>query len=91
MPPAPKPDDASLRRLREEILAEMGAAEEELARLRIRIERLESDQRLGAERTAEYEELKGRRLPQLERQVIEAYGSLVKVETKILEARRGGG
>ena len=75
--------------LREEALAEMEAAETELARLRVRVERLESDQRLGAPPTDEYQAIKGHQLPRCEERLIEAYESLLKIEAKILEARKG--
>jgi hypothetical protein len=73
--------------LREEALAEMADAEAEMARLRSRIERLESEQRLGAAATPEYEDLKGHRLPRAEARLIDGYHSLLKLEGKILEAR----
>ena len=88
MSTASAPREESLLRLRQELLDEMGAAEEELERVRHRIECLESDQRLGARPEEEYAQLKGHHLPRLERRLVEAYGSLLKVEAKILEARR---
>jgi hypothetical protein len=80
-----------LARLREEIFSEMEAAESEMAGVRVRVERLESDQRLGGAVTPEYEKLKGHALPQLETRVVEAYNSLLKIERKILDTRRGAG
>ena len=78
-----------LARLREELFREMEAAEGEMARVRARVERLESDQRLGEPVTPEYEQLKGHTLPQLEARVLDAYDNLLKIERKILDSRRG--
>jgi len=77
-----------LARLREELFVEMEVAESEMARVRVYIERLESDQRLGAAVTPEYEQLKGNELPQLEGRVVEAFRSVLKIEQKILDCRR---
>jgi hypothetical protein len=79
-----------LMRIRDEFLEEMAGTEAEMARLRTRVERLESEQRLGAKPTAEYQELKGHQLPRLESRLVDAYNGLRKVEDKILDARRGG-
>lgn len=87
MPPDPHPRLATLEALRQEALAEIEAAELDLARLRARIERWESDFRLGARPTPEYEELKGRRLPRAEDRLMEAFRSLLKLEDKIRAAR----
>jgi len=88
------PDDVAARldhlaRLREEMFTEMEAAEAEMAQVRVRVERLESDQRLGGAVTAEYAQLKGHTLPQLEARVVEAFNSVLKIEAKILDTRRG--
>ena len=87
------PDDVAARldhlaRLREELFSEMEAAESEMARVRVRVERLESDQRLGGAVVPEYEQLKGHALPQLEARVVEAFESVLKIEQKILDTRR---
>ena len=87
-------DEAALRiehllRLREELFEEMETAERELAGLRTRVERLESDQRLGGPATDEYAQLKGHELPRTEARLVDAYNSLIKIETKILNTRRG--
>ena len=78
-----------LARLREELFNEMEAAESEMARVRVRVERLESDQRLGGPVTPEYEQLKGHTLPQLEARVVQAFNGVLKLERKILDSRRG--
>ena len=77
-----------LARLREELFSEMEAAESEMARVRVRVERLESDQRLGDPVTSEYQHLKGRALPHLEARLVEAFNGVLKLERKILDSRR---
>ena len=63
----------------------------EMARLRSRVERLESDHRLGAAPTPEYQDLKGHQLPRAESRLVTAYNNLLKLEGKILETRRQAG
>jgi len=82
---------STLEALRQQALAEIEAAERDLAGLRAQIERWESDLRLGARPTPEYEELKGRRLPRAEDRLMEAFRSLLKLEDKIRAARSAGG
>ncbi|MBI3912364.1 MAG: hypothetical protein HY320_15705 [Armatimonadetes bacterium] len=77
-----------LAALRAELLDEIEAAERALAALRARIERLESDLRLGAAPTEEYQQLKGCALPRAEGRLMEAFHSLLKVEHKIQAARQ---
>lgn len=74
-----------LMALREEIFSEMSALELQMADLRVRIERLESEQRLGGTVTEEYETLKGHALPRAETRLVELYGALLKLEQKIRE------
>jgi hypothetical protein len=81
MPEIPRREH--LLRLREEIFEEMAAIEQELARLRTRIERLESDHRLGAAPDAEYAELKGHHLPRAEARLVALFRNLLKLEDKI--------
>lgn len=63
--------------------------ERELAALRSRVERLESDLRLGAAPTEEYSQLKGRAVPRAEGRLMDAFHGLLKIEDKIRAARRG--
>jgi len=73
----------ALLRLREEVLTGMAEAELECARLRIQLERRESDLRLGAAADAEYDRLKGRDLPAAERNLVGLYRQLLKLEAKL--------
>ncbi len=72
-----------LNELRRGILDEMEEADRELSRIRMKVERAESDLRIGDPGPPDYEELKGHRLPQAEGRFLEAYRSLVKLEEKI--------
>jgi hypothetical protein len=76
-----------LHQLRESVLEEMEAAEGDLSRLRVRVERMESDQRIGRPFPASYQEAKGRLLPQAESRLIDLYRQLLKLEDKINAAR----
>lgn len=69
--------------LRDAALAEMEEADLEFSRQRMRVERMESDLRVGRPEAAEYAETKGRLLPRAESRVLDAYRELLKLEEKI--------
>ena len=69
--------------LREEVLQQMETAERELSDLRTRVERMESDLRIGRPRPAAYDETKGHLLPQAEARLVDLYRELLKLEDKI--------
>ena len=77
-----------LYELRRGILDEMEDADRELSRIRMQVERAESDLRIGDPGPANYEEMKGHKLPQAEGRFLEAYRSLVKLEEKITTTRQ---
>ena len=60
-----------------------------LAALRMRVERAESDIRLGEPESEEYTRLKGHDLPTVEGRLVQAYNNLLKIEEKILFTRMG--
>jgi hypothetical protein len=74
-----------LQELRAGVFEEMEEADAELSRLRMRVERMESDIRLGAETSDEYTRLKGHDMPEVEARLVQAYRSLLKIEDKIRE------
>jgi hypothetical protein len=74
--------------LRRGLLEEMEEADHELSRVRMQVERAESDLRIGDSAPLGYEELKGHRLPQAEARVVETYRSLLKLEEKIVATRQ---
>jgi hypothetical protein len=76
-----------LLELRAGVLDEMEEADATLSRLRMRVERLESDIRLGAEPSAEYSRIKGHDMPDVEGRLVQAYRNLLKIEDKIRETR----
>jgi hypothetical protein len=76
-----------LRELRAGVFEEMEEADAELSRLRMRVERLESDLRLGAEPTEEYTRIKGHQMPEVESRIVQAYRNLLKIEDKIRQMR----
>ena len=65
------------------LLRVRSAAETELCRLRLRVERIESDVRIGGSEAPEYTRLKGSDLPQAESRVVELFRDLLKLEDKI--------
>lgn len=77
-----------LNELRASLLDEMEQADRELSRVRMQVERAESDLRIGDSGPPDYEELKGHRLPQAESRFLEVYRSLVKLEDKIVSTRQ---
>ena len=76
-----------LLELRAGIFEEMEELEREMAGLRMRVERAESDLRLGESETEEYTRLKGHELPAVEGRLVQAYNNLIKLEEKILFTR----
>lgn len=78
-----QPERESLVRLRDEILAEMEEAEREFSRLRMQVERFESDLRIGRPEPADYQDTKGHALPQAEQRVVDLFRQLLKVEDRI--------
>jgi hypothetical protein len=77
-----------LYELRRDLLDEMEAADQELSRIRMRVERAESDLRIGDPVPADYEQMKGHELPQVEARFLETYRAVVKLEEKILATKR---
>jgi hypothetical protein len=72
-----------LYELRRDVLDEMEEADRELSRVRMKVERAESDLRIGDPGPDDYEALKGHTLPQVEGTFLEAYRSLLTLEEKI--------
>jgi hypothetical protein len=80
-----------LMELRAGIFDEMEELEQEMIALRMRVERAESDIRLGEAEPEEYARLKGHDLPAAEGRLVQAYNNLLKLEEKILFTRMGRG
>lgn len=72
-----------LLRLRNELLDEMTEADLEFSRVRMALERLESDLRIGRPIAPGYADLKGRTFPRAEAHVLELFRQLLKLEDKI--------
>lgn len=72
-----------LLQMRDELLDEMDLAEQEFTRLRVLVERMESDIRIGRPEATAYTESKGRLLPRAEGRVLDLYRDLLKLEDKI--------
>lgn len=88
MPPDQKRMETLLA-LREEIFAEMEQAETEFSAVRLRVERMESDLRIGKTEPPQFAQVKGHALPQAEARVVDLFRGLLKLEDKINAARRG--
>lgn len=73
----------SLLALRDEVLDEMEEAEREFSRVRMQVERMESDVRIGRPEPAGYQDAKGHLLPQAEQRVVDLFRQLLKLEDKI--------
>ena len=84
--PADPLRQAHLLQLRDGLFEEMEAAEREFARLRLLVERMESDVRIGRPAPASFSETKGRLLPQAEARLVELFRDLLKIEDKIRAA-----
>jgi hypothetical protein len=69
--------------LRDELFTEWEECERELSRLRMLVERMESDQRIGLPVSDGYSDAKGHRLPQAEARIVAIYGELLKLEDKL--------
>jgi hypothetical protein len=77
-----------LYELRRDLLNEMEIADRELSRVRMQVERAESDLRIGDPGPDNYEALKGHTLPQAESVFLEAYRALLKLEEKIATTKQ---
>jgi hypothetical protein len=77
-----------LYELRRGLLDEMEEADRELSRVRMQVERAESDLRIGDPGPANYEQLKGHDLPKVESRFLEAYRAVVKLEEKIVSTKQ---
>lgn len=77
-----------LLQLRASVLEEMEEADREFSAIRMRVERMESDVRIGRPEPPGYAEAKGCLLPQAEARVVHLYRELLKLEDKINAARR---
>lgn len=78
----------ALETIREALLEQLEEEELTCARIRGRAERIESDLRLGAAPGEEYAQIKGHDLPRAEIRLVQTYRDLLKVEEKLLAARR---
>jgi hypothetical protein len=76
-----------LLQLREQVLRDMEEADLEFSRVRMRVERMESDLRIGRPEPADYAGAKGRLLPQAEERVLGLFRELMKLEDKLNAAR----
>jgi hypothetical protein len=73
----------SLIRMRDAILDEMEEADQEFTRVRLRVERMESDLRIGRGEHPDYAQVKGHDLPQAEQRMVDLFRQLLKMEDKI--------
>lgn len=69
--------------LRDELLTQMEEADRELGRVRMQVERMESDLRIGQPEPAGYQDAKGHTLPRAEKLVVDLYRELLKLEDKL--------
>ncbi len=77
----------TLQRMRDELFRNLEEADLEFSRVRIRVERMESDMRLGAPEPPEYSPTKGTLLPHAESRVLDLFRELLKLEDKIRSTR----
>ena len=80
--------DSTLRqdhlfRMREELFRDLEEADLEFSRVRMRVERMESDVRIGRPESPDYADAKGHALPQAEARFLELYRELLKLEDKL--------
>lgn len=80
--------DANIRRdhllrMRDELFQELEQADLEFSRVRMQVERMESDLRIGRPEPAGFAEAKGHALPQAEARFLELYRDLLKLEDKL--------
>ena len=69
--------------LRDGVLAEMAEADLEFSRIRMALERMESDLRIGRPEPSEYTQVKGHLFPRAEGRVLDLFRDLLKLEDKI--------
>lgn len=69
--------------LRDEVLVEMADADLEFSRLRMSLERMESDLRIGRPEAPDYAQIKGHQFPRAEGRVLDLFQDLLKLEDKI--------
>lgn len=69
--------------LRDDVLTEMAEADLEFSRIRMALERMESDVRIGRPQAPEYTQVKGRDFPRAEGRVLDLFQDLLKLEGKI--------
>lgn len=69
--------------LRDDVLTEMQEADLEFSRLRMSLERMESDVRIGRPEAPEYTRIKGHQFPRAEARVLDLFRDLLKLEDKI--------
>jgi hypothetical protein len=78
--PDEKPDPGPLMALREDLLRDMAEADLEFSRLRMQVERMESDLRIGLAEPEEYQHVKGQLLPRAEARLLGLFRDLLKLE-----------
>jgi hypothetical protein len=88
--PAEAESGQTLALMRKSILDEWEEAEQEFSALRMRVERMESDLRVGLPEHTDYQQVKGHDLPQAEGRVLALFRQLLKIEDKINLGRRAG-
>ena len=69
--------------LRDELLTQMEEADRELGRVRMQVERMESDLRIGLPEPAGYQDAKRHTMPVAEKRVVDLYRELLKLEDKL--------
>lgn len=69
--------------LRDELLTQMEEADRDLGRVRMQVERMESDLRIGRPQAGGYQDAKGHELPRAEKRVVDLYRELLKLEDKL--------
>ena len=74
--------------MRSDLFEELEEAELALSRERLRVERMESDLRLGLSEPPGYQEAKGHALPRAEARVMDLFEQLLKLEDRIRVRRQ---
>ena len=69
--------------LRDELLTQMEEADRDLGHIRMGVERMESDLRIGLPEPPGYQDAKGHALPRAEKRVVDLYRELLKLEDKL--------
>lgn len=80
-----------LLQLRDELFADMEEAELAFARLRVKVEHMESSLRIGHPEPADFVDIKGHQMPQAEGRVLGLFRDLLKLEDKINAMRESRG